>query len=617
MRVGQPARVRVLTQWSEVKRNGFYSGRPHDPKRGSRPATDSGASASAWARWVLEAFGRLSREPASYVAVAGGSRGGDETNGASCGKQDKQTEDREEQEVLPAGISYEALRRGQHGTTPLLVAPLLSLADAASLGKLREAELRLRPWLLLCGPDFESLVSSIYFPLDNLVVLAVLGDAGRNTTLWEVYQPAPDLPQRLVHVVTYPDDPDHVASAGDSTPRGSCPSFSPDPWSRRRDLSGLTVRCSSVEEEPFIYHRRMPDGTVALSGTYGDLWNTITKELNFTGVCRVPPDGEWGAFRNGAWTGAVGQVVRGQADVAVAALDQTYDRAKVVGFPIGISLYSYVLVIKRPSSLDHMWTNYVREFTVDAWVVAVVSLLVSASCLTLVGCLSPYEESFSPGDAALMAVASFCNSGYVIDLRSTSGRLVFASLYAMTILLYAHYSSFLFSSLTYSKDETIQAVWQDLVRHRDLSASQSFGLVASGSHAFLLSRPQYLSKHQSCELKMLPTLYFSSQSSWPIAKNSSLLPVFRYHLRNLIHAGIYQRSVQYWRPRAYSCDSNLVFQPMGPQQVITAFMLLACMVGLALGLLAGERMCHVLLHGCAARQVGAARLRRRRVLACP
>lgn len=58
-----------------------------------------------------------------------------------------------------------------------------------------------------------------------------------------------------------------------------------------------------------------------------------------------------------------------------------------------------------------MWTNYVREFTVDAWVVAVVSLLVSASCLTLVGCLSPYEESFSPGDAALMAVASFCNSG--------------------------------------------------------------------------------------------------------------------------------------------------------------------------------------------------------------
>lgn len=35
-------------------------------------------------------------------------------------------------------------------------------------------------------------------------------------------------------------------------------------------------------------------------------------------------------------------MVRGQADVAVAALDQTYDRAKVVGFPIGISLYRCV-----------------------------------------------------------------------------------------------------------------------------------------------------------------------------------------------------------------------------------------------------------------------------------
>lgn len=43
------------------------------------------------------------------------------------------------------------------------------------------------------------------------------------------------------------------------------------------------------------------------------------------------------------------------------------------------------------------------------------------------------------------------DTGYVIDLRSTSGRLVFTSLYAMTILLYAHYSSFLFSSLTVHK----------------------------------------------------------------------------------------------------------------------------------------------------------------------
>ncbi|XP_047488107.1 probable glutamate receptor [Penaeus chinensis] len=350
------------------------------------------------------------------------------------------------------------------------------------------------------------------------------------------------------------------------------------------------------------------------------------------GVCRVPPDGEWGALRDGVWTGAVGEVVRGHADVAVAALDHTYDRSKVVDFPFGISLYSYVLVIKRPSSLDHMWTNYVREFTADAWAVAVASLLLSASCLALVGCLSPYEEAFSPGDAVLTTVASFCNSGYVIDFKSTSGRLVFTSLYAMTILLYAHYSSFLFSSLTvkkttppftnlaemykagthtlgletggaledylkYSKDETIQAVWRDLVRFRDLTVSQSFGLVTSGSHAFLLSRPQYLSKYQSCDLKMLPSLYFSSQSSWPMPKNSSLLPVFRYHLRNLVHAGIYRRSLKHWRPRSHSCDSTLEFQPMGPQQVITAFMLLGCMLGLALLVLVREQLCHVLSQG--------------------
>lgn len=84
---------------------------------------------------MLEAFGRLSREPGSYVAVAGGSRGCEETKGTSCGEQDKQKEEWEEQEVLPAGVTLQGLRRTQHETEPLLVAPLLSQADAASLGK--------------------------------------------------------------------------------------------------------------------------------------------------------------------------------------------------------------------------------------------------------------------------------------------------------------------------------------------------------------------------------------------------------------------------------------------------------------------------------------------------
>ncbi|XP_042855440.1 probable glutamate receptor [Penaeus japonicus] len=581
---------------------------------------NGGPSSPAWQRWLHESFPRLSQDSGSYVAVAGGSKGRDGATGASCGE-----EEQEQREVLPAGVTRQGLRRNHDGTEPLLVAPLLSPADAASLGKLSQGDLRLRPWLLLCHQGFEDLIGSLHFPLDNLVVLAVLGDTDANITLWEAYQPAPDLPQRLTFLGAHPVTDYDAANDSDWD---SCPSFSRDPWARRRDLSGLTVRCSTVEEEPFIYHRRLSDGIVVVSGTYGDLWNILARELNFTGVCRVPPDGEWGSLRDGVWTGAVGQVVRGEADVAVAAMDHTYERAKVVDFPFGISLYSYSLVIKRPSSLDHMWTNYVREFTADAWTVAVASLLLSAFCLALVGCLSPCEKPFSPGDAAMTTLASFCNSGYVLDLRSGSGRLAFASLYALTILLYAHYSSFLFSSLTvqkatppfrdlaemhakgthtlglesggaledylkYSKDETIRAVWRDLVRHQDLSVSQSFGLVTSGSHAFMLSRAQYFSKYQSCELKMLPLAYFSTQSSWPMPKNSSLLPVFRYHLRNLVHSGLYQRSVQHWRPRSHSCGNTLAFEPMGHQQVITAFILLSCAVLLALSLLMAERMWRV------------------------
>lgn len=53
--------------------------------------------------------------------------------------------------------------------------------------------------------------------------------------------------------------------------------------------------------------------------------------------CERSPDGTWGTLRDGAWTGMLGQLIKGEGDVALAPLDRTYPRSQVVSFVFDLS----------------------------------------------------------------------------------------------------------------------------------------------------------------------------------------------------------------------------------------------------------------------------------------
>ena len=60
--------------------------------------------------------------------------------------------------------------------------------------------------------------------------------------------------------------------------------------------------------------------------------------LVYSGECRKPPDNSYGTIKGESWTGMIGQLVRDEADVAVAPLDQTYERSQVVNYLYAMSL---------------------------------------------------------------------------------------------------------------------------------------------------------------------------------------------------------------------------------------------------------------------------------------
>ena len=75
--------------------------------------------------------------------------------------------------------------------------------------------------------------------------------------------------------------------------------------------------------------------------------NELSKLLNFSYEIRVVKDGRFGNIdSNGEWNGIMGEIVRKEADMAIAPLTITSNREKYVDFSVsfiefGLSIVSY------------------------------------------------------------------------------------------------------------------------------------------------------------------------------------------------------------------------------------------------------------------------------------
>ncbi|ROT75751.1 Glutamate receptor ionotropic, kainate 2 [Penaeus vannamei] len=296
--------------------------------------------------------------------------------------------------------------------------------------------------------------------------------------------------------------------------------------------------------------RANPDGSVAMAGVLADLLATLREVTNLTYRCHRVKDGGWGSKVNGRWNGMVGEVRRGEADIAVAALDITPERSMAADFLVGMLSGRYRIVMRRPSSADFVWTAYTMQFQRDVWVLLGATAGALMASLRLVSCWSGTEMRLSASDAFFI---------------STAGRVLLLSCLLLQILLMAYYTSDLISGLAmgpplpsvntiedinrdskltlgWRKGSSLGEMFQTSVSpaHRrvwekaedggmealTLSMEEGAARVLKEPYLFISSEVAILHTFgQDCRMYILPTSYFPVQQSFALRKGSPLVPI--------------------------------------------------------------------------------------------
>ncbi|XP_042232014.1 uncharacterized protein LOC121872941 [Homarus americanus] len=173
-------------------------------------------------------------------------------------------------------------------------------------------------------------------------------------------------------------------------------------------LSGGALTVSYTPSVPNIFPVDDGDGKLRLEGVELRLLQYAAQALNFSYRLVVPADGEWGRPLNGTWTGKVGEIVRGRADIAVGGLVYTEERASVTEYSILFHNELWGIVCPLSVRLP-MWPFIMFPFRTDT-APSVFTVLVLLYVMTLV-------VPRGPRDPQLESVVRVVGVGVSIYLR--------------------------------------------------------------------------------------------------------------------------------------------------------------------------------------------------------
>ena len=108
-----------------------------------------------------------------------------------------------------------------------------------------------------------------------------------------------------------------------------------------------------------------------------DLLKHLSKMVKFNYTIKLVPDGKYGQYneKKHQWSGMVGELLSEKADLVVADLAITSERAKVIDFTTPFMNTGIALLYKRePNNFTRgLFTFFVSPFEIEIWICVIAA----------------------------------------------------------------------------------------------------------------------------------------------------------------------------------------------------------------------------------------------------
>ncbi|XP_054710911.1 glutamate receptor 3-like [Uloborus diversus] len=259
---------------------------------------------------------------------------------------------------------------------------------------------------------------------------------------------------------------------------------------------GPPIIVTSVETWPFL--RRNRDGT--FTGYVSDLIDELRDVMGRGFDLRLVKDGKYGYQSNGVWNGMIGELIRREADVAIADLTKTLVREEVIDFSENFMTAGLNILLKKPAGpaeFTHFGPfSFLSVWSEGVWLMILLATGVfSALCFAMSRFTGAPDrvraletkgtDNLSPCGSAWFTVGSLLFRGTGIYPRTISHRLWALVWWAFCLFLLLMYIASLSSELVRTRKSitTIRSKKssQELLKELLDNGYPAIGTLQSGS----------------------------------------------------------------------------------------------------------------------------------------
>lgn len=257
----------------------------------------------------------------------------------------------------------------------------------------------------------------------------------------------------------------------------------------RRVLENRTLIITTILSPPFVMLKdeaQAIGGNERFEGFCVELLEKLSKKLHFHYQIKLVDDGQYGTeIEPGMWTGLVGEIVEGRADMAVAPLTMTSSRLSVVQYTVPFMKIGIGVMYNRED--ETVVHTFFSPFTAAVWVYVVISILVATVLVCLIGRVTPFQwdfvsdtrmdSDFTVGNTFWFLFSALMFQRMSLTPRSPSTVVAFVAWWLFCIVIIVAYATVLGGLIIRYKDSpTLDEVW-DLLDQSQIK----YGTLRSGS----------------------------------------------------------------------------------------------------------------------------------------